>query len=67
MRKPDPEIYKYVLQSEDVEAQDAVFFDDVKANVDAAIAVGMKGVHVIDKQTVIDYFKDYDFSLPVEE
>ena len=67
MRKPDPEIYKYVLQSEEVDAQDAVFFDDIKENVDAAIAVGMKGVHVIDKHTVVDYFKDHDFTLSVEE
>ncbi|CRL64873.1 MULTISPECIES: glucose-1-phosphatase [Proteus] len=67
MRKPDPELFKYVLESENVEAQDAIFFDDLQANVDAALSVGMKAVHVVDKNTIIDYFKDYDFSLPVEE
>lgn len=67
MRKPDPEIYKYVLQSEDISAEHTVFFDDLNANVDAAIATGIKGVHVVDRNTIIDYFKDYDFSLPVEE
>ena len=62
MRKPDPEVYKYVLQSEGVEAQDAVFFDDLQINVDAAI-----GVHVVDKNTIVEYFKDHDFTLPVTE
>ncbi|MBI6303994.1 glucose-1-phosphatase [Proteus mirabilis] len=67
MRKPDPEVYKYVLQSEGVEAQDAVFFDDLQTNVDAAIALGIQGVHVVDKNTVVEYFKDHDFTLPVTE
>ncbi len=67
MRKPDPEVYKYVLQSEGVEAQDAVFFDDLQTNVDAAIALGIQGVHVVDKNTIIEYFKDHDFTLPVTE
>lgn len=67
MRKPDPELFKYVLESEAVEAQDAVFFDDLQTNVDAALSVGMNAVHVIDKNTIIDYFRDYDFTLPVEE
>lgn len=67
MRKPDPELFKYVLESEDVEAQNAVFFDDLQINVDAALSVGMNAVHVIDKNTIIEYFKDYDFTLPVEE
>lgn len=67
MRKPDPELFKYVLESEDVEAQNAVFFDDSQINVDAALSVGMNAVHVIDKNTIIEYFKDYDFTLPVEE
>lgn len=67
MRKPDPELFKYVLESEDVEAQNAVFFDDLQINVDLALSVGMNAVHVIDKNTIIEYFKDYDFTLPVEE
>ena len=67
MRKPDPEVYKYVLQSEGVEAQDAVFFDDLQTNVDAAIALGIQAVHVVDKNTVVEYFKDHDFTLPATE
>ena len=41
MRKPDPEIYKYVYSLKTSSTR-CRFFDDVKANVDAAIAVGMK-------------------------
>lgn len=66
MRKPDPEIYKYVLDSEEIAPQDTVFFDDLKANVDAAATLGIKGVHVVDRNTVVDYFKEHDFTRPVE-
>ena len=36
--------------------KDAVFFDDLQTNVDAAIALGIQGVHVVDKNTVVEYF-----------
>ncbi|GAB1438327.1 glucose-1-phosphatase [Providencia sp.] len=66
MRKPDPEIFKYVLQSEEFEAADAIFFDDVEENVKAAEALGIKSVHVLSKDTVPEYFRTYDFSAEVE-
>jgi len=66
MRKPDPEIYKYVLQSEEFDAQDAVFFDDIEENIKAAQALGIQGVHVVNKDTVPEYFRTYDFSSEVE-
>lgn len=66
MRKPDPEIFKYVLQSEEFEAADAVFFDDVEENVKAAQALGIHSIHVVDKDTVSEYFRTYDFSAEVE-
>ncbi|WP_369309587.1 glucose-1-phosphatase [Providencia rettgeri] len=66
MRKPDPEIFKYVLQSEEFDAADAIFFDDVEENVKAAEALGIKSVHVLSKDTVPEYFRTYDFSAEVE-
>lgn len=67
MRKPDPDIYHYLLESEGFEAQDAVFFDDVLENVEAANNLGIQGIHVENRDTVAEYFRDYDFSVPVND
>jgi putative hydrolase of the HAD superfamily len=56
MRKPDANIYQHVLKAENTPADQAVFFDDVAANVEAAAALGIKAVHVIDRQVVPAYF-----------
>lgn len=41
MIKPESEIYYYTLKGLDVKAHEAVFFDDLQVNVDAACKVGM--------------------------
>ncbi|CAI1167404.1 glucose-1-phosphatase [Serratia entomophila] len=56
MRKPDANIYLHVLNAENVTAEDAVFFDDVPANVAAAQALGIKAVLVSDRDVVPAYF-----------
>ncbi|HEM6891004.1 TPA: glucose-1-phosphatase [Providencia rettgeri] len=66
MRKPDPEIYEYVLQSEEFDAADAIFFDDVEENVKAAEALGIRSIHVTSKDTIPEYFRTYDFSTEVK-
>ena len=66
MRKPDPEIFKYVLQSEEFDASEAIFFDDVEENVKAAQALGIKSIQVINSDTIPEYFRTYDFSAEVE-
>jgi putative hydrolase of the HAD superfamily len=43
--KPDPEIYRQVLASEGYEARDAIFVDDVVANVEGARALGITAIH----------------------
>lgn len=67
MRKPDLEIYKYVLQSEGVTAENAIFFDDSEENVTAAAQLGIKSWHVTDKNSVANYFANYDFSILAKE
>lgn len=56
LRKPDPAIYQYVLQAEKTTADQAVFFDDHPGNVAAAEALGIKAVHVTDRDVVPAYF-----------
>lgn len=43
--KPEPAIYKLVCQTGGFEPEDAVFIDDVLANVEGARAVGMAAIH----------------------
>jgi HAD superfamily hydrolase (TIGR01509 family) len=43
--KPAPKIYRLAAESVGVEAAEALFVDDVMANVEGARAVGMEAVH----------------------
>jgi epoxide hydrolase-like predicted phosphatase len=45
MRKPDREIFQHTLDLLGVEAGEAVFVDDLPANVRAAVEFGLVGVH----------------------
>lgn len=44
MLKPNPAIYRLALELIDVAPEDAVFVDDIRENVDAAIALGLSGI-----------------------
>jgi len=46
LRKPDPAIYDEALRRLDVSADAVLFFDDSRANVEAARALGMQAAHV---------------------
>ncbi len=42
--KPDPAIYRYVLEKLCTQPEETLFIDDRQDNIDAAIALGMKGI-----------------------
>lgn len=44
VRKPNPKIYELALDALGITASEAVFVDDLEANVAGAIAVGLQGV-----------------------
>ena len=46
--KPQPEIYRRLLDDNGLTAGDCLFIDDVQENVDGAIAVGMHAVRFTD-------------------
>ncbi len=48
LMKPDPRIYRLALERLQVDASEALFVDDLPANVDAAQAVGMRGVRFLN-------------------
>ncbi|CAM3816862.1 glucose-1-phosphatase [Xenorhabdus thuongxuanensis] len=64
MRKPNLDIFNYVLAAEGVTADQAIFFDDLLENVEAAKKSGINVIHVADRSVIPDYFKSHDFSLP---
>jgi putative hydrolase of the HAD superfamily len=45
MRKPEERIYRYVADGLDLPLEQCVFVDDLRPNVDAAVALGMVGIH----------------------
>jgi len=47
--KPDPAIYQHLCSKFGLRAQECVFVDDMKENIDAAIMFGMQGEQLLDK------------------
>lgn len=47
--KPDPAIYQHVCDKFSIIPESCLFIDDMKENIDAAIAFGMDGVQLTDK------------------
>ena len=44
-KKPDARIYRKAIEWASVRPQEILFIDDVEKNVDAAISLGMEGIH----------------------
>ncbi len=45
LRKPDRDIYEYVLADAELVPEECIFFDDLEINVEAARQTGIQGVH----------------------
>ena len=58
MRKPNPEIYNFVLDENYLQAKNTLFIDDKKENTDAAFALGIQVWNLqVGKEDVVDLFK----------
>jgi epoxide hydrolase-like predicted phosphatase len=53
MRKPEPRIFHHALGLVGLEAEECVFIDDIEANIEAARALGLVGVHHRDPEETI--------------
>ena len=53
MAKPDPEIYKFILNKLEVLPHEAIFIDDFQENVVGAEMVGIKAIHFDNTESVI--------------
>lgn len=57
--KPDPLIYHHCIQTLGVPAQDIIFIDDRAINVEAACALGMKGIVFDDEDHCLKTLRAY--------
>lgn len=54
--KPDPEIFRRVLDEGGLVAAETVFIDDLAVNVEAAKEVGLQGYHLKKGEDVVEIF-----------
>ncbi|HCO83537.1 MAG TPA: haloacid dehalogenase, partial [Arenibacter sp.] len=55
LRKPNHEIFQYVLEQNRLEPKDTLFIDDTKENTDAARELGIKTWNlIVGKEDVVN-------------
>ncbi len=59
LRKPDREIYEYVLADAELAAEETVFFDDMEENVAAAQALGIRGILKRPEEDILELTKAF--------
>ncbi len=59
MRKPDAEIYEYVLKDARMDPRRTLFIDDALANIEAARKLGISGYHLTDGASITDLFPEH--------
>lgn len=58
LRKPDPKIYQYLIDTHNLVPEKTLFVDDKKENTDSAAALGIKVWNLqVGKEDVIDLYK----------
>ncbi|WP_026630442.1 HAD family hydrolase [Dyadobacter alkalitolerans] len=59
LMKPDPRIYQKVLEQAGLKAEETLFLDDNRDNIEAASKLGIDTIHVQKPVTILEYLKDY--------
>ena len=52
--KPEPEIYRLLLERYDLKAEECVFLDDTEKNLPPAEALGMRTIHFRNKEQAVE-------------
>lgn len=60
-RKPEPEVFRAVLDEHNLKPGEVVFIDDVPGHVSAAKAVGLEGVVFTDASTLAKQLAGFDW------
>lgn len=58
VRKPDPEIFRIMLEDGKLDPCETVFIDDIKENVEAAASLGIIPCHLPPGKEIMDLFDD---------
>ena len=59
MRKPDIEIFKYVLKDSNLKPEETLMIDDFDENIIAAGELGIRTYHLQKPLTILDIFKNH--------
>ena len=57
MRKPDVEIYEFVINENQLDPEKTLMIDDREDNLEGAKLAGLGTVQITDTHTILDYFK----------
>ncbi len=60
MRKPELNIYSHVLKENNMIAEQTIFLDDSRENINAAKSLGIQTIHITHPDQVFDIFSKYD-------
>lgn len=60
MRKPDLEIFEFVLEENNLDPEETLFIDDNIYNIQGAAKLKIQTLHVKDHNTLFDYFNNED-------
>ena len=61
--KPEPEIYRLLLDRYGLKAEDCIFIDDSRANVEGARAVGMHAIHFTEPMDLAVALRGHGFPI----
>jgi len=59
LRKPNPEIFKHVLQKENISPNEALFIDDRERNINAAQALGIKSILYKNPKQLVEELSEH--------
>lgn len=57
-RKPNADIFEQVLEENNLSRHETLFLDDNVGNIEGANLVGIKTVHVVTPDLILDYFNE---------
>ncbi len=63
LRKPELDIYEFVIYQEDLKPEETLFIDDRIENIESASKLGMQTYHLIKPERIRDIFKDGKLNL----